>query len=94
MNLIFETLGTPSKEDMAFVTNDNAMHYITSLPPRPKKNFYELFPKASPLGQFLSCLSADLRDRLRAGHYILASVVNNQCTSFGSLIVCVCVSMM
>jgi serine/threonine protein kinase len=28
MKLIFRTLGTPSKEDMAFVTNENAYHFI------------------------------------------------------------------
>jgi len=52
MNLIFDTLGTPEKKDMDFVTNENAVHYINGLKKKPRKNFRKLFPKANPLGMW------------------------------------------
>lgn len=50
MKLIFKVLGTPKQEDMDFVTNENAYHFIQSLPPMKPKSFKKMFPKADPLG--------------------------------------------
>jgi len=49
MNLIFNTLGTPSSEDMKFITNPKARNYIKSLKPRPKKPFSKIYKNANPL---------------------------------------------
>jgi serine/threonine protein kinase len=49
MNLIFETIGTPSGDDLQFVTNPNALQYIRGLDAREPKSFKALFPKANPL---------------------------------------------
>jgi mitogen-activated protein kinase 1/3 len=47
MNLIFEVLGTPSEDQMSFISNDKAAHYIRQLKKQPKKSFKNLFPDAS-----------------------------------------------
>jgi len=49
MNLIFNTLGTPSADDMKFITNPKAKNYIKSLKPRPKKPFSKIYKNANPL---------------------------------------------
>ncbi|MES1909874.1 MAG: hypothetical protein MHM6MM_002561 [Cercozoa sp. M6MM] len=49
LRLIFATLGTPSEEEMHWVSNDNALNYIRSLPPSPKKPWRTVFPNADPL---------------------------------------------
>jgi len=49
MNLIFEVLGTPSEDDMRFISNGRALAYIRSLPPKPKMPFSRIYPNASPL---------------------------------------------
>ena len=43
MNLIFGVLGTPSKEDMKFITNDKALEYIKSLKKKPKIEFNKIY---------------------------------------------------
>ena len=43
MNLIFGVLGTPSKEDMKFITNDKALEYIKSLKKKPKIAFDKIY---------------------------------------------------
>lgn len=48
MKLIFETLGTPSPEDMEFVTNENARHFIRTLKPARPKDWRRMFPDANP----------------------------------------------
>lgn len=48
MNLIFGVLGTPSKADMDFITNEKASEYIKGLKKKPKIPFKELYPKANP----------------------------------------------
>ena len=52
MNLIFSVLGTPSKEDMDFITNDKARDYIKSLEPRERVPMKKIYPDANPLGLF------------------------------------------
>jgi len=49
MNLIFDVIGTPSEEDMKFISNARALAYIKSLPPKPKVPFSQLYPHASEL---------------------------------------------
>jgi len=59
MNLIFGVLGTPSKNDMKFITNEKAREYIKSLKKRPKVPFNKIYKTANPL-----CL--DLLDKMLA----------------------------
>jgi len=49
MNLIFGVLGTPSKSDLDFITNDRALEYIKSLEKKAKIPFSKIYPKANPL---------------------------------------------
>jgi len=49
MNLIFQTLGTPSDADMKFISNEKALEYIKSLKKQPKVPFGKIFPNANPL---------------------------------------------
>jgi serine/threonine protein kinase len=49
MNLIFKVLGTPSKEDMKFITNEKALEYIKSLKKQPKFAFDKIYKDANPL---------------------------------------------
>jgi len=49
MNLIFQVLGTPSGEDMKFISNDKALEYIKSLKKQPKVPLSKLYPSANPL---------------------------------------------
>jgi serine/threonine protein kinase len=49
MNLIFGVLGTPSKEDMKFITNEKALEYIKSLKKKPKITFDKIYKDANPL---------------------------------------------
>jgi serine/threonine protein kinase len=59
MNLIFNVLGTPSKADMSFISNDKALDYIKSLEKRPKVPFNKIYPDANPL-------ALDLMDKMLA----------------------------
>ena len=43
MNLIFGVLGTPSKDDMKFITNEKALEYIKSLKKKPKITFDKIY---------------------------------------------------
>jgi len=47
MNLIFGVLGTPSDDDMNFITNPKARNYIKSLKKRPPKPFNKIYKNAS-----------------------------------------------
>lgn len=48
LRLIIDILGTPSEQDLACITNQQAVHFLRSLPPKPRKPWSEIFPKASP----------------------------------------------
>lgn len=50
MNLIFDVLGTPSKQEMDFISNDKALEYIKGLPKKAKKPFATIFKDANKLG--------------------------------------------
>jgi len=49
MNLIFSVLGTPSKSDMKFISNEKALEYIKSLKKQPKIPFNQIYKNANPL---------------------------------------------
>ena len=42
-------LGSPSKEDLNFITNSQAKEFVMKLPKRTKQQFGALFPKANPV---------------------------------------------
>ena len=44
LNVIFDVIGTPSEEDMEFITDPNGILYLKSLKVRPKKNLKSKFP--------------------------------------------------
>ena len=46
---IISVLGTPTFDDISYITNEQAMKFIKSLPKRSKQSFQKLFPKANPL---------------------------------------------
>jgi len=47
MNLIFDFLGTPTGDDLKFVTNPNALQFIKNMTVRPAKPYKKKFPTAS-----------------------------------------------
>jgi serine/threonine protein kinase len=47
LNVIFEVIGTPSEEDMEFITDKNGVLYLKSIKPKPKKNLKQKFPGSS-----------------------------------------------
>lgn len=47
MNLIFSVLGTPSEEDMSFITNEKALDYIKGLKKQNKVAFADLYKDAN-----------------------------------------------
>lgn len=49
INLILDTVGTPSREDLNFVTNKDALEYLLSLKKRDKVPFNRVIPVANPL---------------------------------------------
>jgi len=50
LNMIFKVLGTPTEEDIAFVTDDKAIEYLRSFPDHKKQSFKDLFPAAPKEG--------------------------------------------
>ena len=49
MRLIIEVLGSPSEQDMQFITSRKARDYIRALPRSPKARFDLMYPDANPL---------------------------------------------
>lgn len=45
---IISVLGTPSSKDMRYITNEDAIKYIKSLPKRTKQKWEKLFPQITP----------------------------------------------
>lgn len=41
-----QVIGSPSEEDIAFVSSDKARRYLRSLPPCPRADFRKLYPHA------------------------------------------------
>lgn len=50
MNLIFEVLGTPSDEDIEYISNKRALQYIKLLPHKDPIPLRHIFPNASKYG--------------------------------------------
>ena len=48
LRLIIDVLGTPSDEDLASIANAQAVQFLRTLPPKPKKPWSEVFPNAAP----------------------------------------------
>lgn len=48
LRLIIDILGTPSEEDLACITNQQAVQFLRTLPVKPRRPWTEVFPKASP----------------------------------------------
>ena len=48
LRLIIDVLGTPSEEDLACITNVQAVQFLRTLPVKPRKPWSEIFPAASP----------------------------------------------
>ena len=46
---IISVLGTPSYDDISYITNEQALKFIKSLPKRSRQSFEKLFSKANPL---------------------------------------------
>ena len=45
---IIDVLGSPSSDDLAFMTNKQAVHFLQSLPKRRSKKWSDVFPDISP----------------------------------------------
>jgi len=48
MDLIFSSIGTPSSDDVEFISNEKAYQYIKRLKKKPKIPWSQKFPQASP----------------------------------------------
>jgi len=48
LRLIIDVLGTPSEEDLACITNQQAVQFLRTLPKKPRRPWSEIFPKATP----------------------------------------------
>ncbi|CAJ0579299.1 unnamed protein product, partial [Mesorhabditis spiculigera] len=46
LTLILDVLGSPSREDLAYITNDKARSYLMALPFKPKQPWRHVFPSA------------------------------------------------
>lgn len=46
---VISVLGTQSYEDICFITNQQALEFLKTLPKRSKQNMQTLFPQANPL---------------------------------------------
>lgn len=44
MNVIFDVIGTPSEEDISFVTDKKAFDYLESFDKRPRADLSHRFP--------------------------------------------------
>ena len=59
LNLIARVIGSPTEEELHFVTSDKARRYIRSLPPSDRVDFRAVYPDADPN-------AVDLVDRMLA----------------------------
>ena len=49
ITLITDITGSPTPEDSAYIENEKALHYIQSLPFKPKVPLARLYPQATPM---------------------------------------------
>jgi len=50
IEVIFDVIGTPSDEDMEFLSNENAKAFIKHLPHKERRSFKDLFPNLDDKG--------------------------------------------
>ena len=48
--MIFNLLGTPSKEDVSFLADEKYLNYLAKFPSRPPTDLREKFPASAPEG--------------------------------------------
>jgi len=48
LKLIVARVGTPSSDELAFITSQRARDYISRLPPAPATSWTDVYPKAAP----------------------------------------------
>ena len=48
--MIFNFIGTPSEEDMSFITDEQALSYIKSFPRREPTNLRQMYPECEEEG--------------------------------------------
>jgi len=48
LNLISSLVGTPTPEEMKLITNEQALKFMKSMPPKPRVSMKSRFPSASP----------------------------------------------
>eukprot|EP00388_Colpodella_angusta_P001282 GDKJ01004141.1.p1 GENE.GDKJ01004141.1~~GDKJ01004141.1.p1 ORF type:complete len:1586 (-),score=422.28 GDKJ01004141.1:43-4215(-) len=68
LKLIVDVVGSPSLEEMDFITNDKAREFVLQLGQNSPKNLADVFPNASPEGRDLlsKMLTFDPRKRITA----------------------------
>ena len=48
MNVIFDVIGTPAKEDLGFIVNDEAKEYLKIFPERERIDLADIYPGTEP----------------------------------------------
>lgn len=48
LRLIIDVIGNPSEEDLACITNEQAVQFLRTLPVKSRKPWSDVFPKAHP----------------------------------------------
>eukprot|EP00759_Apiculatamorpha_spiralis_P008692 PhF_6_TR15621/c0_g1_i1/m.24238 len=72
LTLITDILGTPTEEDLTFITSTEANTYLRSIGKKPKRSFTSLLPKASRqlLDLITGCLQFNPNKRWTAAHIL------------------------
>lgn len=47
---IIAILGTPTAEELSYISNDSALKFVKGLPKRTKQNWENLYPDSNPVG--------------------------------------------
>lgn len=48
LSVIFEVIGTPSEEELQYITDEKAILYLKSFDYRPRKNLHQIYPGSHP----------------------------------------------
>lgn len=83
MNLIFGVLGTPSKEDMKFITNEKALEYIKSLKKKPKITFDKIYRVSHSEHHTIRHTHTQIHHTHCSVHCVRVCVCNIGCESIG-----------
>ena len=49
LNVIFEVIGTPSEDELGFISDSTSLAYLKSFHPRERKEFSYVYPSSSPV---------------------------------------------